>query len=141
MLTNEEVVEELLKMVKDIATANAGELAFYDVLTKPQAVKDFYEHEELIAITKELTISCEKTALLKRVSAPLCASWLSSSSSGYPPEGMDNAVQIVIYSVVETAKTNGLKPFEYFNFLLEALPTGNPPQDCLPWMPIAQNLR
>ena len=33
----------------------AEELAFYDALTKPQAIKDFYEHDELIAITKELT--------------------------------------------------------------------------------------
>lgn len=49
---------------KDIAAASAegeqlgltvDELAFYDALTRPQAIKDFYEHEELIAITKELT--------------------------------------------------------------------------------------
>jgi len=30
-------------------------LAFYDALTKPQAIKDFYQNEELVAITKELT--------------------------------------------------------------------------------------
>ena len=55
MLTNEEVIEELLKLAKDIAAANAEgeklgltaeELAFYDALTKPQAIKDFYEHDE-----------------------------------------------------------------------------------------------
>ena len=43
-------------MAKDIAAANAEgetfglnaeEPAFYDALTKPQSVKDFYEHEEL----------------------------------------------------------------------------------------------
>ena len=64
MLTNEQVIEELLKLAKDIAAANAEceklglaseELAFYDALTKPQAIKDFYKHDELIAITKELT--------------------------------------------------------------------------------------
>ena len=33
----------------------AEELAFYDAITKPQAIKDFYERDELIAITKELT--------------------------------------------------------------------------------------
>ncbi len=64
MLTNEEVIQELLKLAKDMAAAsaegealglNAEELAFYDALTKPQAIKDLYEHEELIAITKELT--------------------------------------------------------------------------------------
>ena len=64
MLTNEEVIQELLKLAKDMAAANAEgealglnaeELAFYDALTNPQAIKDLYEHEELIAITKELT--------------------------------------------------------------------------------------
>ena len=52
MLTNEEVIQELLKLAKEIADANAegeklgltsDELAFYDALTKPQAIKDFYE--------------------------------------------------------------------------------------------------
>lgn len=64
MLTNEQVIEELLKLARDIADAhakgealglNADELAFYDALTKPQAIQDFYQHDELIAITKELT--------------------------------------------------------------------------------------
>ena len=32
----------------------ADELAFYDPLTKSQAIKDVYENEELIAMTKEL---------------------------------------------------------------------------------------
>lgn len=31
------------------------EKAFYDALTRPQAVKDFYENTELVAMTKELT--------------------------------------------------------------------------------------
>ena len=47
MLTNEEVIQELLKLAKEIADANAegeklgltsDELAFYDALTKPQAI-------------------------------------------------------------------------------------------------------
>ena len=38
----------------------ADELAFYDALTKPQAIKDFYENEELIAITKELADTLRK---------------------------------------------------------------------------------
>lgn len=63
MLTNEQVIEELLRLARDISAANkegdglgltADELAFYDALTKPQAIKDFYENDELIAITKEL---------------------------------------------------------------------------------------
>ena len=63
MLTNEQVIQELLSLAKQIQAAQkegqklgltADELAFYDALTKPQAIKDFYENEELIAITKEL---------------------------------------------------------------------------------------
>ena len=46
-----------------------------------------------------------------------------------------------IYSMVETAKANGLKPFEYLKSLPESLPAGSSPQDCLPWMPLAQILR
>lgn len=31
------------------------ELAFYDALTKPEHIKDFYKNEELIVLTRELT--------------------------------------------------------------------------------------
>ena len=64
MLTNEQVIEELMKMAEDIANAHKEgnamglsdeELAFYDALTKPEAIKDFYTNDQLIAITKELT--------------------------------------------------------------------------------------
>ena len=46
MLTNEQVIEELLNLAKQIAVLRRGkartaadELAFYDALTKPQAIK------------------------------------------------------------------------------------------------------
>ena len=63
MLTNEEVYRRNVKIGKTIAAAHqegdklgltADEFAFYDALTKPQAIKGFYENDELIAITKEL---------------------------------------------------------------------------------------
>ena len=69
MLTNEEIIQELLNLARQIAEAReegkqlgltADELAFYDALTKPQAIKDFYESEELIAITKELADTLRK---------------------------------------------------------------------------------
>ncbi len=81
MLTNEEVIEEMLKLAKQIAVAHqegdrlgltADELAFYDALTKPQAIKDFYENDELIAITKELADTLRKNKTIdwqKRESA------------------------------------------------------------------------
>lgn len=43
-----------------------------------------------------------------------------------------------IYSLVETAKANGLKPFAYLNFLLVRLPNGVKMAECLPWRSLAQ---
>ncbi len=111
MLTNEEVIQELLKLARDIAAANAEgealglnaeELAFYDALTKPQAIKDFYEHEELIAIIKELTELLRKNRTIdwqKKESARAGMRRLVKRllrHHKYPPEGMEDAVQTVI---------------------------------------------
>ena len=111
MLTNEEVIQELLKLAKEIADANAEgeklgltaeELAFYDALTKPQAIKDFYEHDELIAITKELTDLLRKNRTIdwqKKESARAGMRRLVKrllKKHKYPPEGMEDAVQTVM---------------------------------------------
>lgn len=111
MLTNEEVIEEMLKLAKQIADdqkegnklgLNADELAFYDALTKPQAIKDFYENEELIAITKELTETLRKNKTIdwqKRESARAKMRMLIKKllkKHKYPPEGMEDAVQTVM---------------------------------------------
>lgn len=111
MLTNEEVIEELLKMAKQICDAHeAGdelglsedELAFYDALTKPQAIKDFYENDELIAITKELTETLRKNRSVdwqKRDSARAKMRMMIKRllrKHKYPPEGMEDAVATVM---------------------------------------------
>lgn len=111
MLTNEEVIQELLKLAKDISAANAEgeklalsqeELAFYDALTKPQAIKDFYQHDELIAITKELTDTLRKNCTIdwqKKESARAGMRRLVKrllKKHKYPPEGMDDAIQTVM---------------------------------------------
>ena len=49
------------------------------------------------------------------------------------------AASASLYSIVETAKANGLKPYEYLKFLMERLPHGTPPEDCLPWSEDAQD--
>jgi transposase len=43
----------------------------------------------------------------------------------------------IIYSLVETAKENGLRPYAYFEFLLETMPniTMNQINDFMPWSP------
>lgn len=62
----------------------ADELAFYDALTKPQAIKDFYEHDELIAITKELTDLLRKNRTIdwqkKEAARAGSAGWSSAFS-------------------------------------------------------------
>lgn len=111
MLTNEQVIEELLNLAKQIQYAQqegkklgltADELAFYDALTKPQAIKDFYENEELIAITKELAETLRKNRTIdwqKRDSARAKMRMMIKKllkNHKYPPEGMDDAVQTVM---------------------------------------------
>ena len=111
MLTNEQVIEELLNLAKQIAVAQkegdrlgltADELAFYDALTKPQAIKDFYENEELIAITKELADTLRKNRTIdwqKREPARAKMRMMIKKllkKHKYPPEGMDDAVQTVM---------------------------------------------
>lgn len=111
MLTNEQVIEELLNLAKQIASAqkegedlglNTEEAAFYDALTRPQAVKDFYENDELIAITKELTETLRKNKTIdwqKKETARAKMRMLIKrllKKHKYPPEGVEDAVQTVM---------------------------------------------
>ena len=111
MLTNEQVIEELMRLAKEISDANkegeklgltADELAFYDALTKPQAVKDFYENDELVAITKELTETLRKNKTVdwqKKDSARARMRMIIKKllkEHKYPPEGVEDAVQTVM---------------------------------------------
>ncbi len=111
MLTNEQVIEELLNLAKQIQAARvegaqlgltSEELAFYDALTKPQAIKDFYENDELIAITKELAETLRKNRTIdwqKRESARAKMRLIVKrllKKHKYPPEGMEDAVETVM---------------------------------------------
>lgn len=111
MLTNEQVIEEMLNLARQIRNAQkegtklgltAEELAFYDALTKPQAIKDFYENSELIAITKELADTLRKNRTIdwqKRDSARAKMRMLIKRllrRHRYPPEGMEDAVKTVM---------------------------------------------
>lgn len=111
MLTNEQVIDEMMKLAKQIAAAHnegkelgltADELAFYDALTKPQAIKDFYKNDELIAITKELAETLRKNRTIdwnRREQARARMRMLIKrllKKHKYPPEGMDDAVQTVM---------------------------------------------
>lgn len=111
MLTNEQVIEELLNMAKQIQTAQkegeklgltADELAFYDALTKPRAIKDFYQNEELIAMTKELVDELRRNRTVdwqKRDSARAKMRMMIKRllrKHKYSQEGVGDAVQTVM---------------------------------------------
>lgn len=111
LLTNEEVIQELLKIAHEIVHGkesdkaldlNDEELAFYDALTKPEAVRDFYTNEQLVAITRELTdaLRCNKTidwnlkesarAGMRRIVKRLLRKY------DYPPEGQEDALSTIM---------------------------------------------
>ena len=111
MLTNEEVIEEMMKLAKQIKEAGeegkslgltADELAFYDALTKPQAIKDFYKNEELIAITKELTETLRKNKTIdwqKKDSARARMRMMIKKllkTHKYPPDDQPEAIEAVM---------------------------------------------
>ncbi|MBD5447836.1 MAG: DUF3387 domain-containing protein, partial [Treponema sp.] len=81
---------------------NDEELAFYDALTKPDAVKDFYSNEELIALTKELAETLRKNKTIdwqKKESARAKMRMLIKKllkKYKYPPEGQEYALKTVI---------------------------------------------
>ena len=62
-ITNEEVIKRLIELATRIKEGidstpkglNEDEAAFYDALSKPEAVKKFYTDDTLIQLTKELT--------------------------------------------------------------------------------------
>ena len=60
--------------------------------------------------------------------------WLFSNT----PKGA--GASTAVYSIVETAKANGLRPFPYLRLILERLSCGMPIETCLPWHPSVQSL-
>ena len=78
------------------------ELAFYDALTRPEAVKDFYENEELVTMTQELTDMLRKNRTIdwqKKESARAGMRRMVKKllrKHKYPPEGMEDAIATVI---------------------------------------------
>ncbi|MCH3942475.1 MAG: type I restriction endonuclease subunit R [Atopobiaceae bacterium] len=111
MLTNAEVIEELLNMAKEMMRErdegrdlglDDEELAFYDALTKPQAIKDFYQNDELIAITRELTESLRKNRTIDWQKKEDARARMRMSirrllkKHKYPPEEIPDALDTVM---------------------------------------------
>ena len=111
LISNEEVIAELMKMANEMASASAEgkelgltdkELAFYDALTRPAAVKDFYQNNELVAISQELTDMLRRNRTIdwqKKESARAGMRRMVKKllkKYGYPPEGLEDAIATVI---------------------------------------------
>ena len=111
MLTNEEVIEELLKMAAEIKKTeeegnelglNVEEKAFYDALTSPEGIREAYSNDEFIALTKELTEQLRKNRTIdwnKKESARAKMRVLVKrllKKYKYPPEGQEQALNTVM---------------------------------------------
>jgi type I restriction enzyme R subunit len=111
LITNEEVIKELLKAAEEIAQLHKEgeklglseeELAFYDALTKPQAITDFYTNDVLVEMTRELTEMLRKNRTIDWQKKETARAGMRKmvkrllKKYKYPPEGMDDAVQTVM---------------------------------------------
>ena len=110
-IDNEKTIEELLEAAKKVIEAyQAGEelglsqeeLAFYDALTKPEAIKDFYENDVLVEMTRELTemlrknrtIDWQKKETARATMRKMVKRLLKKYK--YPPEQYEDAIDTVI---------------------------------------------
>ena len=111
LISNEEVIKELLKMAQELKanTEQASELglteeeqAFYDALTKPQAVRDFYENDQLVAMAKELTEALRSSKTIDWRQKESARAKMRSmvkrllKKYKYPPEEQEAALETVI---------------------------------------------
>lgn len=111
LLTNEEVIEELLKMAQQMkqAEAEAGDLgltpeekAFYDALSTPEGVLQAYSDEEFVALTRELTDVLHRNRTIDwnrkdsaRARMRVMVKRLLKKYK-YPPEGAKKALETVM---------------------------------------------
>lgn len=111
MLSNAEVIEELVKMAKDMMAdrdeaakldLTDEEMAFYDAITKPQAVKDFYDNDQLVAISRELTDAMRRNATIDWQKKESARAGMRRAIKRllrkykYPPEGVADAMETVM---------------------------------------------
>ncbi|MBQ9883901.1 MAG: type I restriction endonuclease subunit R [Bacteroidaceae bacterium] len=111
LLTNEEVIQELIELASQIReTEEKGnelglseeEKAFYDALTRPQVVKDFYENDELVAMTRELTEMLRKNRTIDWQHKESARAGMRKlvkrllKKYHYPPEQAEYALDIVL---------------------------------------------
>lgn len=130
LITNEEVIKELLKTAEEITELYKNgkklgltqeELAFYDALTKPENIKDFYQNNELIALTKELTEMLRKNRTIDWQRKETARAGMRKmvkrllKKYKYPPEDYDMAISTVISQCEVWVDNNDETPTEFGN--------------------------
>lgn len=111
LLTNEEVIEELLRMAEQIKHSEEEgdklgltpeEKAFYDALSTPEGVRQAYSDEEFVALTKELTEVLHRNRTIDwnrkesaRAKMRVMVKRLLKKYK-YPPEGAQAALETVM---------------------------------------------
>ena len=83
-------------------------------------IKKAAREAELSRDSKRVRLVCRKTSMYAGI------------------DSLSAKISAVIYSLVETAKTHGLNPASYLQYILTTLPRGSLPGDCLPWLPAVQ---
>ena len=111
MLTNEEVIEELLRMAEEIKRSEeegnelgltVEEKAFYDALSSPEGIREAYTDEQFVALTKELTEQLRNNRTIdwnrkesSRAKMRVLVKRLLKKYH-YPPEGQEKALETVM---------------------------------------------
>lgn len=123
LLTNEEVIQELLMMAQEMMEAEQQgndlglsneEKAFYDALIRPQAVKDFYSNEQLVSLTKDLTDMLRRNRTIdwnrreaERANMRRLVKRLLKKYK-YPPEETEDAMNIVLKQCEQWAENQDI---------------------------------
>lgn len=111
LITSEEVIQELINLAGEVSRADGEgrelglsdeELAFYDAISTPKGVRDFYQHDVLIQLTRELTEALRRSRTIDwqkkesaRAEMRLMVKRLLKKYK-YPPDGMDEARDLVL---------------------------------------------
>ena len=105
------MIKELLEAAAQIAELrkqgeklglSQEEMAFYDALTQPEAVRDFYQNSELVAMTRELTEMLRKNRTIDWQKKETARAGMRKmvkrllKKYKYPPEGVEDAINTVI---------------------------------------------
>lgn len=139
LLSNEEVINELIRLAQQIKQAedqgdelglSKEEKAFYDALTRPEKVREAYTNEQFIALTKELTEQLRRNRTIdwnKRESARAQMRTMVKRllrKYNYPPEGQEQALEIVMEQCNQWADQEYESPIVVANIHIDTFNNG-----------------